>query len=78
MNACGTTVVMHIDEIMTESEIRSLESKLAQEHGVHSARVSERAQHLLVVEYDPQRSSSFNLLGNLKTHGYHAQLIGGI
>lgn len=78
MNTYDAAVVMHIDEIMTESEIHALEYKLAQEQGVRSAHVSERAQHLLVVKYDPQQASSGNLLGSIKTNGYHAQLIGGI
>jgi cation transport ATPase len=74
----AAAVVMHIDEMLSNSEIKALEHKLAQARGVQSAQVSERAQHLLVVKYDPQHASSFNLLNNIKTSGYHAQLIGGI
>ncbi len=78
MNTHNAAVVMHINEILSEHEIRALEHKLTQEQGVHSAYISERAQHLLVVKYDPEHASSLNLLGNLTTNGYHAQLIGGI
>lgn len=78
MNTYGAAVVMHIDEILTEAEIHALEHKLTLETGVHAARVSERAQHLVVVNYDPQQACSLNLLGNVKTCGYHAQLVGGI
>jgi hypothetical protein len=78
MNTYDAAVVLHIDEILSADEIHTLEHKLAREEGVRSALVSERAQHLMVVKYDPQSATSFNLLGNLKTNGYHAQLIGGI
>lgn len=74
----AAAVVLHIDEMLSAGEINALEHKLSQTKGVQSAQVSERAQHLLVVKYDPQHASSFNLLRNITTSGYHAQLIGGI
>jgi hypothetical protein len=74
----ATAVVIHIDEMLSNSEINVLEHRLVQSRGVQSAQISERAQHLLVVKYDPQHASSVNLLNHIKTSGYHAQLIGGI
>jgi primosomal protein N' len=64
----AAAVVLHIDEILSSSEMRALERKLIQARGVQSAQVSERTQHLLVVKYDPQHASSFNLLNNISVH----------
>jgi cell division protein FtsX len=78
METNNVAVVMHINETLSADEIQSLENNLTNEEGVNTVRISERASHLLLVNYDPRQATALSLLGSIKTFGLNAQLIGGI
>jgi hypothetical protein len=69
-------VVVHIDENLTDDQIRAMEKDLAYEQGVYSACVHEKTPHLMVVDYDPTETRAQNLLQDVRRHQIHAELIG--
>ncbi|MEB4589868.1 heavy-metal-associated domain-containing protein [Candidatus Thiothrix sp. Deng01] len=76
MKEYDVTVVMHIDENLTDSQIHQLEHDLAYSPGIRSACVNERTRHLMLVDYDPQQAYASDILNTVKYQGYHAELIG--
>ncbi|EIJ34185.1 hypothetical protein [Thiothrix nivea] len=76
MNHYDVTVVMHIDEELSDSEIHKLEHDLSFSPGIRSACVNERTRHLMLVDYDPERAYAGDILNSVKHQGYHAELIG--
>ena len=71
-----TEVVVHIDESLDNEGIYGLEKDLAQHDGVYSACVSEGRRHLMLVDYDPDDTKSFDILSQIRGSGLHASLIG--
>ncbi len=69
-------VVIHIDEELSEHEIRELERELAVTSGVSAACVNDRSRHLVLVDYNPRETASHALLRTVMRHGYHAELVG--
>mgnify|MGYP001554146028 FL=1 len=69
-------VLIHIDEDLTDDAIHGIEEDLAMMDGVYSACVSERARHLMLVDYDPEDIRAGRLLSEVEAHGVHAELIG--
>lgn len=76
MSHHNVAVVMHIDETLSNDEIHKLEYDLAYSQGILSACVNERTRHLMVVDYDPEKAYSRDILNVVQHHGYHAELIG--
>lgn len=69
-------VVMHIDEDLSDEQIHNLERDLSFSSGVKSACVHERTRHLMVIDYNPAKADSSELLANVQRKGLHAELIG--
>ncbi|MDD3449573.1 MAG: heavy-metal-associated domain-containing protein [Gammaproteobacteria bacterium] len=69
-------VVIHLDEYLEPWQIQELERKLSGESGVISACVSDRATHLMVVDFDSRAISSNQLLARVQREGVHAELVG--
>ncbi len=76
MSNYDVAVVMHIDETLSDAEISKLEFDLAYSNGIISACVNERTRHLMVIDYDPEKAYSRDILNVVHHHGYHAELIG--
>lgn len=74
----NANVVVHIDEELSEEQILDMERKLALHRGVESACVPTRTRHLMIIDYDPRQTSSWDLLNNIQNRGVHAELVGGI
>jgi hypothetical protein len=70
------SVVVHIDESLSDDQIHAMEKDISYAGGVYSACVHERTPHLMVVDYDPMETQSIALLHNFQNHGLHAELIG--
>ncbi len=69
-------VLIHIDEDLDSEGIHEMERTLSLHEGVISACMHERRRHLLVVDYDPLRVRSSDLLSRVRADGFHAELIG--
>lgn len=69
-------VTVHIDE-ETDHETRELmKDQLRGMEGVMAAITHDERPHLMVVEYDPDRINSAQILAQVKDAGVHAELIG--
>jgi hypothetical protein len=69
-------VTIHIDESLDKARLEKLRDILLHEAGVMAADYQKSRQHLMVVEFDPERNNSANLLKTVKAQGVHAELIG--
>ncbi|MCA1791268.1 MAG: ATP-binding protein [Thioalkalivibrio sp.] len=69
-------VVIHIAEELDSDRIHDMEHALSLHEGVISACMHERRRHLLVVDYEPLRVRSSDLLSRVRADGLHAVLIG--
>lgn len=78
MSTHNTVVIVHIDETLTDEEIQNVEREISAGDGVQAACMHVRTRHLMVVDYDAERIKSIQLLGQVKSQGLHAELIGGI
>lgn len=68
--------VIHIDENLNEFDVNEAEEAASGCAGVVSAHVSAYQPHLLLVAYDPERGRSTEVLGAIRSRGWHGQLVG--
>ena len=71
-------IVVHIDELLDEQNRRRIEHAMKSATGIERAHFNNDRQHLLIVGYDPNRTSSSEILKLVKQHRLSAQLIGGL
>jgi hypothetical protein len=69
-------VTIHIDESLDHDKRKSLVETLRKQEGVISVGHRDEKPHLLVVEYNPDQTSSKVLLERVKSDGIHAELVG--
>jgi hypothetical protein len=60
-----TDMVMHIDNKLGESSRRSVEKALTSARGVIQATFNDRRPHLMLVSYDTDSTSSFEILAQV-------------
>ena len=70
-----TGVVVHIDEHLDEQHRQHIQYIVEQVDGVTHAHFNEIRNHLLIVGYDRQRTSSAEILNRVKRQHLHAQLV---
>lgn len=76
MNIDLADVTIHVDETLDASGLSELEAAIRQKDGVVSVHVEEKRPHLFVVEYNPQKLNSKELLEVVESQGMHAELVG--
>jgi 3-hydroxy-3-methylglutaryl CoA synthase len=69
-------VMIHIKEPLNEEARTALETALQKVEGVVSPRFNPGKEHLLMVAYDTERTSTAALLEKTRTAGYTARLVG--
>lgn len=69
-------MVMHVDEELGESTRRNVERAITAHKGVIHAHFNERRPHLMLVKYDPGRTSSFDILAKVTGQRLGAERIG--
>jgi len=74
----NAVVIVHIDETLSDYEIHNVERNVSTEDGVHSACMNARTRHLMIVDYDAKQIKSVQLLGQIRSQGLNAKLVGGI
>jgi hypothetical protein len=90
MNTCGqrsvwlekdmefniVDVTMHIDENITHNDLEDLRDQLLMQPGVIAASFHDQKPHLIMIEYNPDVTSSSAFINVAKQRHIHAELIG--
>jgi hypothetical protein len=76
MSKALVDVTIHVDEDINPYQQDSLIEVLRDCNGVIGVGHQKKAAHLFIVEYDPEVTSSEELLAKVKQEGVHAELIG--
>ena len=69
-------VVLHIDENLERDQRATIEVSLRALDGVISVHNPDKTPHLTVVEYNPETTSSQEILSRVTNQGAHAELVG--
>ena len=69
-------VTIHIDQTLGTERRGEIEDALRALDGVISVHMPEDRLHLVVVEYNPEKANSAEILGTVNARGVQAQLIG--
>ena len=69
-------VTLHIDEALDKGRRSEIEDKLRAIEGVVSVHNPDEKPHLAVIEYNPAKTKSGDILATVKSAGVHAELIG--
>ncbi len=76
MNIDLADVTIHVDETLEPSGLTQLDSAFRELDGVVSVHVNENRPHLFILEYNPEKVNSKQLLKIVELQGMHAELIG--
>lgn len=71
-----TDVTLHVDENLDPARRQDLDSALRAMNGVISVHNPDAKPHLILVEYNPDSTTSRALLDCVLDKGVHAELIG--
>lgn len=69
-------VMIHINESLNEEARAALENAMQKVEGVVSPRFNTGKEHLLMIAYDTEKTSTAVLLEKARAAGYTAQLVG--
>ena len=75
MSTTMLDVILHIDEETTHNERESLRDAFLSKNGVMTADCRDDRPHLMIVGYDPEDITTFELIATAQNRGYHAELI---
>jgi hypothetical protein len=76
MNIDLADITLHVDETLNSDGLTQLEDAFRAREGVVSVHVDPKHPHLYVIEYNPERVNSQDLLAITHFQGLHAELIG--
>ena len=69
-------ILVHVDADLSQPDQESLENTLREIPGVFSAHIPAGKPHLMLVDYNPDWTSSRNIMGTVRDRGLHAQMVG--
>ena len=69
-------IVIHIDETLDDHHVQALERALADEQGVYSACMHEKARHLMLVDFDAMERVPSDIVQAVRQRGLHAEMVG--
>ena len=70
-----TDVMLHIDEELDKSHQQELEGVMRNQAGVIGLGYHEDKPHLMIIEYNPEQTTSKSLLQTVTNQGLHAELV---
>jgi hypothetical protein len=70
-----TEILMHIDENMSEEELREFLRAYGNRPDVMEAHLHSQKEHFVFVAYDPEELCPHDLVAIAQENGIHAQLI---
>ena len=76
MNIPMVDVTIHIDETLASLQQAQLENDIRSSKGVLGVGYHKNRAHLMMIEYNPELTSSTELLQLFTHKGMHAQMIG--
>jgi hypothetical protein len=76
MNIDLADVTLHVDETLDSAGLADLDANFRDIDGVVSVHVNPDRPHLFILEYNPAKVSSEQLLESVKLRGLHAELVG--
>ena len=76
MNIDLADVTLHVDETLDSTALTDLDTAIRKIDGVVSVHVNPDRPHLFILEYNPAKVSSEQLLDSVKVRGLHAELVG--
>jgi hypothetical protein len=76
MNIDLADITLHVDETLDKDGLAELEEAFRVRDGVVSVHIDPKRPHLFVIEYNPERVNSQDLLAITHFQGLHAELIG--
>jgi hypothetical protein len=71
-----TDMVMHVDNRLGADTRRNIEKAITSHKGVIDAHFNETRPHLMLVSYDTERTSSFEILAQMTCQQLSAERIG--
>ena len=71
-----TDMVMHIDNTLGVDSRRNVEQALAGNRGIIQAHFNDKRPHLMLVSYDTDRTSSFEILAQISSQQLCAERVG--
>jgi len=69
-------VLVHIDESLSKEALGKVEDALRKDECIISASVPANKMHLMLVAFNPECTSTRNILGKVRGEGVHAELVG--
>jgi hypothetical protein len=69
-------MVMHVDNFLGENTRRNIEKALNAKKGIIHAHFNEKRPHLMLVSYDTERTSSFEVHAQMTGQQVRAERIG--
>jgi L-fucose mutarotase/ribose pyranase (RbsD/FucU family) len=69
-------VLVHIDESLSKEALAKLEDALRKDECIISASFPADKMHLMLVAFNPECTSSMNILFKVRREGVHAELVG--
>jgi hypothetical protein len=71
-----SNLVFHVDNRLGKERRNEIQAALIEQQGVTDARFNEQHVHLLLVEYDPDVTSSFDLMDRVTRQSVNVQRVG--
>lgn len=69
-------ILVHVNEDLNQPGQEALEKVVCDMPGVFSVHIPARKSHLMLVDYNPDWTSSKSIMGRVRASGLHAQLVG--
>lgn len=76
MSANLNEIMVHIQEVLDEAALHSLEEAVRKETGVISVGHNPEKSHMIMVVYDSESTRASSLLHSFEKRGLHAQVVG--
>jgi len=71
-----TDMVMHVDNTLGIDSRRNIERAITGNHGVLEAHFNDKRPHLMLVSYDSDRTTSFEILAQMTGQQVIAERVG--
>ena len=71
-----SNLIFHVDNRLGKERRTEIQAALTEQQGVTDARFNEQHVHLLLVEYDPDVTSSFDLMDRVTRQSVNVQRVG--
>ncbi len=69
-------VTLHVDQTLDDGQLKQLEAVFRKREGIVSVHINPHRRHLVLLEYNPKKVHSRDLVDILRYQGLHGELIG--